>query len=261
MQYFAVLGNPVHHSKSPLIHHLFAEQAGINLSYTAINVEPQQFATTVLKFPGSGLNITQPFKQQAYHLVHELSERARTAQAINTIKFNADGSSFGDNTDGAGLVTDLITNKKLTLADKHILIIGAGGAARGIVAPLLTERPARLVIANHHHDRAMGLVKAYAGAGVLSAIPFPKLNHHQFDLIINAANLTSIPDVGLSPEVYCYDLAYGQGETPFLNWAKTTRSAYSDGLGMLIEQAAEAFYVWHKIYPNTRLIFENLLST
>jgi shikimate dehydrogenase len=260
MQHFAVLGNPIQHSKSPLIHRLFAEQTGVKLLYTAINVAPQQFETMVVNFTGGGLNITQPFKQQAYHLVHALSPRAQAAQAVNTIKFNNDGTRFGDNTDGIGLVKDLTVNKKIQLTGKRILIIGAGGAARGIVAPLLNEHPASLMIANHNHLKAMALVSTFTNA-ILQACPFAELRHHHFDIIINAANLVTVPSIGLGGNVYCYDLAYGQGETPFISWAKTNQVSYCDGLGMLIEQAAEAFFVWHKIYPDTRLVFHKMLYT
>ncbi|MES2216822.1 MAG: shikimate dehydrogenase [Pseudomonadota bacterium] len=256
MPHFAVIGNPAHHSKSPLIHQLFAEQTGIALTYTTLEVENADFKQTVLNFPGQGLNVTQPYKQQACHLVDKLSDRAQRAQAINTIKYNVDGSRYGDNTDGAGLIKDLTINKQLILKDKQILILGAGGAARGIIQSLLNESPANLIIANRTYAKAVALAHQFNEP---IACPLADLANHPVDLVINAANLTAVPPINLIAKSCCYDLSYGQA-TPFLQWAKQQGINHWDGIGMLVEQAAAAFFVWHNIYPDTKRALQILAN-
>jgi shikimate dehydrogenase len=258
MQHFAVIGNPISHSKSPLIHQLFSAQTGIALSYTTIEVQSEDLAKTILNFPGQGLNVTMPFKQQAFYLMDECSSRALSAQAINTIKYLPDGSRYGDNTDGVGLINDLTLNKQITLTNKHILLLGAGGAARGLIVPLLNEQPARLIIANRTFEKAIELAGRYNDTVI--ACPLAELKNFSADLVINAANVTTMPDITLNSGSSCYDLAYGRN-TPFLQWAAQHATQSWDGLGMLIEQAAAAFYVWHGIYPLINIIRQALEAT
>ncbi len=282
--HYAVLGNPISHSKSPLIHSLFAQQTGQQLTYDRILVAPDDFIRVVTDFKlskGKGLNITAPFKGDAFTLSDHLSERANQARAVNTLLFREDGSSYGDNTDGAGLVTDLLQNLKWLIKGQRLLILGAGGATRGILAPLLAETPASLVIANRTIEKADDLVKAFAGMGpIIKSCAYTELTGQHFDLIINATTahtqqeVPPLPstclDAGsiaqqetttLSATTYarCYDLAYSDILTPFLTWAKkqgVTQTA--DGLGMLVEQAGEAFYVWRGIRPLTRPVLQHL---
>ena len=253
MQHFALIGNPVHHSKSPRIHQLFATQTGIQLEYQTWEIEAAELSSAIMNFTGVGLNVTQPFKQQAYALVDELTPRARRAQALNTIYYKADGKRYGDNTDGIGLVTDLVHNKKFHLADKQILILGAGGAVQGIVGPILDESPARLVISNRDPVKAQRLADAHPTA---EAIALTDLNKYSYDLIINAANFTVMPAIQLTGNPCCYDLSYAR-DTSFQRWAVEQGFTSWDGLGMLVEQAAAAFFVWHKIYPCTKPILKH----
>jgi shikimate dehydrogenase len=257
MQHFAVIGNPAHHSKSPLIHQLFAKQTGIALTYTTLETDAADFAATVLNFTGQGLNITKPFKHQAFGLADELSLRALRAQAINTIKFHPSGYRYGDNTDGAGLVKDLTKNKQLTLKGKNILVLGAGGAARGIIEPLLNQKPASLIISNRSYVKAADLAHWFSQYAPVFASPLESVADYSVDLIINAANLTTMPEINFSEHCCCYDLAYGAMASALMPWALRNGLRYWDGLGMLVEQAAEAFFVWHNIYPETGPVLNN----
>ena len=256
---YGVMGNPITHSKSPQIHTLFAQQTRQHLEYTAIHVDLGGFAQAVGNFDasgGKGLNITVPFKQEAYALVDDLSERARRAGAVNTIKFEKE-KSVGDNTDGVGLVNDLTRNHQLTLAGKRILLMGAGGAARGVLAPLLECKPAQLVIANRTPDKAVALAAAFADLGNVKGCGYHELNTQQFDLVINATaaslqgELPPLPEKLLAGGAVCYDMMYGK-QTPFMQWAVAHGAGLVlDGLGMLVEQAAESFYLWRGVRPET----------
>jgi len=263
---YGVMGNPVSHSKSPRIHTLFAEQTGQHLEYSAIHVDLGGFAQAVGNFDasgGKGLNITVPFKQEAWSLVDERSERAERAGAVNTIKFEQH-RRYGDNTDGAGLVNDLAGNHGLQLQNKRILLLGAGGAARGVLAPLLACLPQQLVIANRTPDKAVALAAAFADLGSISGCGFHELEDLQFELVINATaaslqgELPPLPAGLLAREAVCYDMMYGR-TTPFMAWAaEHAASLVLDGLGMLVEQAAESFYVWRGVRPHTAPVIEVL---
>lgn len=261
---YAVIGNPVAHSKSPLIHTEFAKQTQQKLQYLKIISPLDQFFETVTQFKqrgGKGLNVTLPFKEQAYHYVSECSARARLAKAVNTIVFNKDGNSYGDNTDGVGLIRDLSLNHHFSLRDKRILVLGAGGAVRGILAPLLAEHPQYLVIANRTVEKAQQLHQEFSHLGQIQSCGFSQFPEQVFDLIINgtsaslSAELPPLPGVLVSPETFCYDLVFSDKPTIFLQWAKQHGAQHSaDGLGMLVEQAAESFYIWRGIRPNTQPI-------
>ncbi|MFP3874860.1 MAG: shikimate dehydrogenase [Thiohalophilus sp.] len=263
---YAVMGNPVAHSKSPRIHTLFAEQTGEPVHYQAIQVDPGGFAQAVGNFDasgGKGLNITVPFKQEAWALVSERSERAERAGAVNTIKFE-NGKLFGDNTDGIGLVNDLL-NHRIPIKGKNILLMGAGGAARGVLAPLLEQQPAQLVIANRTAEKARELAGAFSDLGRLEGSGYEALEGKQFDLVINATaaslqgELPPLPDNLLAEGAACYDMMYGSEPTTFMRWASAHGAAtVLDGLGMLVEQAAESFYLWRGVRPETRSVIEQL---
>ncbi len=252
---YAVFGHPIAHSKSPQIHAAFARQTGQDLHYEAILAPLDGFADSVAAFiaaGGRGANVTVPFKEEAFRLASRLSPRAQRAGAVNTLVFDADGI-LGDNTDGAGLVADLNRNLHCTLAGKRILLLGAGGAARGVIEPLLDQQPAELVIANRTVSRAEELAKLF-GHGV-RACGFDAADT-PFDVVINATAASLAGDLPpLSPRVFtadtlAYDMMYGR-DTPFLTFARTHGARTADGLGMLVEQAAEAFYLWRGVRPDT----------
>lgn len=270
---YAVFGNPIAHSKSPRIHALFAAQTGQDISYDAILAPREDFAGTVERFilrGGKGANVTVPFKEEAFRLASHLTPRAQAAGAVNTMTF-ADDGILGDNTDGAGLVRDLKANLGCDPVDRRILLLGAGGAARGVILPLLQEQPAELLIANRTEEKAARLALEFArlpGCAVEvkpDSIAFGQLAGRQFDLVINATS-AGLDDAALplpasifAPHCVAYEMLYGR-ETPFMQQARaadpTVRVA--DGLGMLIEQAAEAFFVWRGVRPNTATVFSSL---
>lgn len=258
--HYAVFGNPIAHSKSPLIHAAFARQTGEDMTYAAILAPLEGFAARVHAFRdagGSGANVTLPFKEQAFALCDERTPRAELAGAVNTLTFR-DGRVLGDNTDGAGLTADLTRNLGCPLTGRHIALLGAGGAARGVIGPLLEYRPAQLVIANRTVGRARMLAEAFG----VAACGFDALDT-PFDLVINATaaslagEMPSLSPRILAPGTLAYDMMYGR-DTPFLDWARKNGAATAGGLGMLVEQAAEAFYVWRGIHPATRPVIELL---
>lgn len=266
---YAVIGNPVAHSKSPLIHDAFARATGQRMRYELLTAPIDGFDATVRAFAaanGLGLNVTIPFKLQAFALAREHSARAGSALACNTLAWRGD-HWFGDNTDGAGLVRDLVNNLSETIAGRDVLVLGAGGAARGIVGALLAERPRRLTIANRTHAKAVELATQFERAGPIAACMPGSLAGQAFDLVVNATSLglgSSIPP-GLWPhglfaaKAIAYDLVYADQPTPFRRWAHTEGAARSaDGLGMLIEQAAESFFLWRRIRPDTAPVFRLL---
>lgn len=265
---YAVMGNPIAHSKSPAIHAMFAQQTGQDIRYTAILVEPGKFPEALDEFQqggGKGLNITVPFKQEAWQQAHERSARAERAGAVNTLVLRADGTRYGDNTDGFGMVRDLRQNHGATIAGRRVLVLGAGGAVRGVLGPLLAEQPARLVIANRTPDKAVELAQLFADAGPVAGCGFDALVGQPFDLIINgtAASLQGevppLPPAVLAAGGWCYDMMYGAEPTPFLRWALAHGAAKAlDGLGMLVEQAAESFYLWRGVRPATAPVIEAL---
>lgn len=270
MDRYAVVGHPIAHSKSPLIHRAFARQTGQAMSYEALLAPLDGFAATVRAFgenQGRGMNVTVPFKLEAHDLATELTERARAAGAVNTLVFRPKGV-LGDNTDGAGLVRDITKNLGYALNGRRVLLLGAGGAARGTILPLLGERPAGLVIANRTVARAESLAEQFsqaAGAIPLAASSFAGLAGQTFDVIINAtaASLADeappLPPGLYAPGALAYDMMYGKGDTPFLAAARQEGAAkLADGLGMLVEQAAESFWLWRGVRPQTRPVLEAL---
>ena len=264
---YAVMGNPIAHSKSPRIHSLFAQQTGEPIHYRAILVEVGKLPEAVAAFVaegGKGLNITVPFKRDAWELVDERSRRAERAGAVNTIRIEP-GRLFGDNTDGVGLVNDLRHNLQIPLQDRRILLMGAGGAARGVLAPLLEQEPALLVIANRTPERAVDLAAEFADLGTVQGCGFAALENLQFDVLINATaaslqgDLPPLPE-GIVAEGACaYDMMYGARPTAFMKWAQWQGAEkVSDGLGMLVEQAAESFCIWRGVRPETAPVIAQL---
>ena len=262
---YAVMGNPIAHSKSPLIHTEFARQTGQSLLYTAELVDLGELPQAVAEFQarnGKGLNITVPFKQDAFALAHELSPRAQRAGAVNTLVLRGENNYFGDTTDGAGLLNDLLINHQLNLTHKNILLLGAGGAVRGVIEPLLQQKPARLVIANRTAGKAVQLANDFSDLGTTHGCGFAELAGDKFDLIINGtsaslyAQLPPLPDKLLARSAVAYDMMYGIGETPFMVWGTAQGAMCLDGLGMLVEQAAESFYIWRGVRPQTRSVID-----
>ncbi len=268
---YAVLGNPVGHSQSPAIHALFAAQTGQRLSYEAILAPRDGFAETLRRFiaaGGRGANVTVPFKEEAWRLCDRRSSRAEAAGAVNTLSFVA-GRIEGDNTDGAGLVRDITVNLGLAIRDHCVVLLGAGGAARGVILPLLLEEPAALVIANRTKDKALRLAAEFAAlpgcaVGVrVSGCGLSDLSGHACDTVINATSAglagasLGLPDGLMAPGVLAYDLVYGR-ETPFMAAARTAGARVAGGLGMLVEQAAESFFLWRGLRPETAPVLAQL---
>ena len=265
---YAVIGNPIKHSKSPLIHAAFAQQTGERLEYTRLLGEPGRLEAQVSEFMasgGRGLNVTVPFKEDIRQLVDELSTRAESACAVNTIMLLADGRLRGDNTDGVGLLRDLRNNLGATLKAARILLLGAGGAARGVLYPLLGAKPRQVVIANRTAFKAVNLAAGLAEVGPVEGCGFDGLMGKNFDLIINATaaglddRVPDIPDELLAEDGWCYDMMYGDRPTAFTRWGLEHGAAKAvDGLGMLVEQAAESFYLWRGIRPDTTPVIKEL---
>jgi shikimate dehydrogenase len=256
---YAVIGNPIAHSKSPLIHEMFAGQTGQDISYEAILAPLDGFAATVerLRKEGyKGCNVTVPFKFEAFKLATELSDRARSAQAVNTLSFDTD-VIHGDNTDGAGLVSDIQTNLNFSLKDRRVLLMGAGGAAYGVAWPLF-DTGVNLTVVNRTVDKAAQMIKAFVNVQAEVFIQlYEELEFREFDVVINATStglsdeMPPIPPNIFAPGALAYDMMYGR-ETPFMKFAREHGAAVvSDGLGMLVEQAAEAFYIWRGVRPET----------
>jgi shikimate dehydrogenase len=267
---YAVIGHPIAHSRSPWIHAQFARQTGQHLLYTAIDAAPEDFTPCVREFfarGGRGLNVTVPHKLTALELVDSLSERASIAGAVNTIVRDADDRLRGDNTDGMGFVRDLTRNLGVSVAGRRVLLLGAGGAARGLLAPLLALEPSALVIANRASERARELSHLFAHRGPVQGVGFAQLDTQHFDLIVNATaaslhgQLPPVPIAVLRTAAVCYDLAYAQGATRFSQWARECGVARSfTGAGMLVEQAAESFLLWRGVRPDTAAVLAALLA-
>jgi shikimate dehydrogenase len=266
--HYAVMGFPVAHSKSPRIHASFAKQTNQDLDYRAIEVEPGTFPVRVREFfaaGGKGLNITVPFKQQAWELSALRSTEAELAGAVNTLFQDETGRLQGHNTDGIGLVRDIEQNHRGQLRQASILILGAGGATRGILLPILQQKPARLCIANRTVSKAQELAAAFSAQGAVTACGFDELRGQSFDWVINATaaslqgELPPLPGGLLHNESWCYDLMYGKEPTIFLRWAQQNGARTTlDGLGMLVEQAAEAFWLWRGVRPRTAPVLAEL---
>lgn len=258
MDRYAVIGNPVAHSRSPDIHALFARETGESLAYERLLAPPGEFDRVALAFftgGGRGANVTLPFKVDAWRLATDRTPRAELAGAVNWLAAR-DGRIAGDNTDGAGLVTDLTANLGIALAGRRILLVGAGGASRGVVAPLLAERPERLVIANRTKSRAVELADRFASLGPVAGAGLDELAG-DFDVVVNATSSSThgerlaLPAGVLGAGVAAYDMAYGPAAAAFLDEARAAGARAEDGLGMLVEQAAESFRLWRGKRPRT----------
>ena len=264
---YAVMGHPIAHSKSPFIHRRFAADTGEPVAYDALLVEPGGFRDAVERFRaqgGRGLNVTIPFKEEAFALASRRAGRAERAGAVNTLWFD-DTAVCGDNTDGIGLVRDLTRNLAVDVEGRSVLLLGAGGAARGVVGPLLDERPRRLVIANRTTSRAVDLARRFEGQGPVGVVALDALPAGGFDLIVNATAaslagaLPPLPRGTLHPGGVAYDTAYAARPTPFVDWGAGQGAAVAtDGLGMLVEQAAESFRLWRGREPRTGPVIEAL---
>lgn len=272
MDSYVVIGNPVSHSKSPEIHSLFANQTGQQLEYSALFAELDKFEETAAHFfssGGKGANVTLPFKEEAFRLADDLSTEAEFAGAVNTLSVDNTGGLRGHNTDGIGLVTDICVNHGGSLANKNVLVLGAGGAARGILQPLMKQEPAVLTIANRTASKAEALAEIVLSAGSLptevNGCGYIGLGGRKYDWIFNATSASlqgEVPPIStflLSEEAWCYDLMYGKGQTPFCQWANEAGAKKSmDGLGMLVEQAAESFLTWRGVRPETAEVIKLL---
>ena len=264
---YALVGHPVEHSRSPLIHTVFARQTGQRLTYELIDAEPPAFETAVRGFGaagGKGLNVTVPHKEAAFALCGRTGAAAALAGAVNTITI-VDGALHGDNTDGIGFIRDVTVNLRQDLAGARVVVLGAGGAARGIVGPLLDEKPAELTVANRTKQRADEIVARFANP-VLTARTFAELAEQpSFDVLINATSAGlkgeappfPVSLVGLHS--FCYDLVYGANDTPFVAWAKQHGAGRAvHGWGMLVEQAAESFAIWRGVRPDTKPLLKQV---
>ena len=265
---YGVMGDPVAHSRSPVIHRLFARQTGQQMQYELLHVTPENLEEAVREFQrtgGKGLNITVPHKRAVCRLVDHLGERASAAGAVNTLTFRNDGI-HGDNTDGIGLVRDLVVNLGMDLEGANILILGAGGATRGIIVPLLELRPQKICVANRTLRRAEDLVERFASRGPISACGFDAVPVTEpYDLLINATSAIHggetppYPGDAISPRTSCYDLSYSLHPTPFCKWASEHGAARAEmGWGMLVEQAAESFHIWRGVRPDTQPVLKRI---
>ena len=264
---YAVIGNPIAHSKSPIIHQAFAKQLGQDIAYSARLIELDNLAAGLQQLQAEGfkgINVTVPFKEQVWQLIEHKSIRASLAGAVNTVIFHPDGQRYGDNTDGIGLCRDLVDNNQITLSQRRILLLGAGGAAKGVIQPLLDYQPTELVIANRTVSKAQELAETFATYGTVNASSFEDITG-EYDLIINATSASlhgEVPPIAssvLSANSSCYDMMYGTSDTAFIQWAKAQGVTKTmDGLGMLVEQAAEAFRIWRGIKPQTQSVIKQL---
>ena len=266
---YAVVGNPVAHSLSPRIHQTFARQTQQTIDYQAIELSDDHFEAQLLDLQQNGFlgaNVTIPFKQRAWALCDKRSPRAEDAGAVNTLIFTPDGIIAGDNTDGVGLTRDLVHNHRALIRHRKILILGAGGAARGVLAPLLILNPASITIANRNLEKAEQLVESFHSIGDVRACGYDDLGAEKFDLIINATGaglnheVPPVPDEILGINSICYDMMYDiESATAFVDWAQTRGASLAiDGLGMLVEQAAESFYIWRGLRVDTAAVISEL---
>lgn len=268
IDHYAVFGNPIKHSRSPQIHALFAEQTKQSLIYTAELAEIGHFDSAVKNFinnNGKGLNVTVPFKEDAWRLADRHSARALRAGAVNTLKLEADDRLYGDTTDGVGLVRDLVQNHHVDISGKSILIIGAGGAVRGVLEAILEQQPAALMIANRTRDKALQLADDFSDLGNISGCGLDELANEHFDIVINGTSaslqgdLPPIPATIFNDDACSYDMMYAAQETVFMRWSKDNGATHVfDGLGMLVEQAAEAFYIWRGVTPKTAPVIKQI---
>ncbi len=263
---YAVIGNPIAHSKSPQIHMMFAEQTGQDISYEAILAPLDGFTATIERLRNAGYkgcSVTVPFKFEAFELASKLSIRAQSAKAVNTLSFE-DDSNLGDNTDGAGLVRDIEQNLGISLTDKRVLLVGAGGAAFGVAQPIF-KSGSRLSITNRTIEKAQRMVESFDQKSEISIIEYSSLENESYDVVINATStglsneMPPLPPTVFASGALAYDMMYGR-ETPFMKFAREQDAQVADGLGMLIEQAAEAFSIWRGVRPNSAPVFSALRS-
>ncbi|MDH4259298.1 MAG: shikimate dehydrogenase [Gammaproteobacteria bacterium] len=265
---FALFGYPVSHSWSPFIHGLFARQFDHILDYKVRDVDPPSFRRVVIDFfveGGGGANVTLPHKPAAAEIVNELTARAERARAVNTIIRRSPTDLLGDNTDGTGLVTDLVSNLGVTVSGSHLLVLGAGGAVRGVLAPLLEQEPREVRIANRTPERAQLLRDEFSDLGEISASSFDDVDDRPWDIVINATaaslagEVPALPPRAIGRDTVCYDMAYGRADTAFMRWATERGSSRSyKGWGMLVEQAAESYRLWHGVRPATKPVLDAL---
>ena len=266
---YTVIGNPIAHSVSPDIHHVFGELSQRRIQYSRTEATPENFADVVRDWKeqgGLGCNVTMPFKSQAMQVVDRIKPSARRAGALNTVFMHKDGSLVGHNTDGSGLLADLCNTLQFDPNERRVLMIGAGGASRGVLGPLLDRQPSTLVIANRTLTRAQELAEQFAADGAVTAVAIEELaNQPPFDLVLNATSsgLTgeqlALPNGLFAKNALAYDMVYSNTDTPFMAWARTNGAAkVIDGFGMLVEQAADAFLIWQGIRPKTRLVYPRL---
>ncbi|MDP2752197.1 MAG: shikimate dehydrogenase [Rhodocyclaceae bacterium] len=266
MDKYAVIGHPISHSQSPRIHTLFAQQTGQVMTYEAILAPLTEFRQTVESFRahgGRGMSVTVPFKEEAYRMATRLSDRAQAAGAVNTLIFE-EGGILGENTDGAGLVRDITQNLSRTITGRRILLVGAGGAARGVILPLLNMKPSELVITNRTAPKAEALARTFG----IESCPMDALflSPRAFDLVINATSsglseaALDLPDSVFAPGCLAYDMMYGR-LTPFMAQAHAAHARVADGLGMLVEQASEAFFLWRGVRPVSEPVLAALKGT
>lgn len=270
MDRYLVVGNPIEHSLSPVIHAKFAEQTGQSIEYDRrlVDTAAGAFETAIRAMQNegiAGINVTVPFKESACAIADELSPRADKAGAANTLLFRQDGSIYADNTDGAGLVADIRLNHQRDIGDKRILIVGAGGAVRGVLKPLIDEQPKSITLANRTRARAVELQELFSEDFSLEVCDFDELQGRQFDIVINGTSLglqskvAPLPPGLFADSAMAYDMMYGDGSRPFQQWAKAQGAELAvDGLGMLVGQAAESFYLWRGVRPDTRPVIESL---
>jgi len=267
---YAVIGYPVAHSWSPFIHGLFAKQTGHAITYSRLEVAPEALNERVVEFfaaDGKGLNVTLPHKQAACLIARERTPRAEMAGAVNTLVLR-NNNVFGDNTDGAGLIADLTRNLAFALQGTRILVLGAGGAARGVLGPLLEADPEYLEIANRNDERAAELAHEFSTLGTVHGCGFDAIADSTFDLVLNATSaslqdtIPPIPPQVIGPTTLCYDMAYGRGDTAFTRWAKSAGAGRAEtGWGMLVEQAAESFLLWRGVKPRTAPVIAAVKAT
>ena len=268
---YGVMGYPVAHSRSPVIHQLFAQQTGQQLQYELLRVAPEDLEEAICQFQhtgGKGLNITVPHKRAVFRLVDHLSARASTAGAVNTLTFR-NNEIYGDNTDGIGLLRDLVVNLGLNLEGANVLILGAGGATRGILGPLLEMQPRMVCIAIRTPSRAEDLIERFASRGPVRACSLDDVPVAEpYDLVINATSaihggeIPRYPEAAISQTTCCYDLSYNTNPTPFCEWALEHGAAQAVmGWGMLVEQAAESFHIWRGVHPDTKPVLKQISLT
>jgi shikimate dehydrogenase len=265
---YALFGNPISHSKSPLIHHGFARALGHDVEYGLIEAPPGGFSAAALAFRdggGKGGNVTTPFKLEAYALATERRPGAEQAGSANCLKFEPDGRILAEMFDGIGLAHDIERNLGVPLRGRRVLVLGAGGAARGCIAPLLACAPARLVIANRSTDKALALARLFTAHGPVDGCGLDELGDERFDVVINGTSAhlmgqtLQVPAACLRGATLAYDMTYGKGMTAFLRAARATGTARcADGVGMLVEQAAEAWVWWRGVRPDTRAMIDQL---